>query len=62
MDGNFRKQICNEADMLEGCKNRMCVTDDEKELSRLYVSLNLYAANLFQMNLKRIRSQDQAEI
>lgn len=55
MDKNFRNQIYNEADMLEGCKNRMCITDDENELSRLYVSLNLYAANLFQMNLKRIR-------
>lgn len=55
MDENFRKQVYNEANMIEGCKNRMCVTDDESELSQLYVSLNLYAANLFRMNLKRIR-------
>lgn len=25
-------------------KNRMCIADDEEELSRLYVGLNLYAA------------------
>lgn len=58
MDDEFeiRKRILNEADMLEGCKNRMCITDDENELSRLYISLNLYAANLYQMNLNRIRN------
>lgn len=45
--------------MLQGCKNRMCVTKDENELSRLYQSLSLYAADLFRMNLRRIRcSQD----
>ena len=53
----MRNRIYNKADMLEGCKNRMCVTDDEKELSRLYVGLNLYAADLFNMNLKRIRDK-----
>ena len=53
----LRNHIMNEADMLNGCKNRMCITDDEDELSRLYVSLNLRAANLFQMNLKRIRNR-----
>ena len=57
MDNNMRNRIYNKADMLEGCKNRMCVTDDEKELSRLYVGLNLYAADLFNMNLKRIRDK-----
>ncbi len=55
MNENIRKQIQNTTDMLEGCKNRMCVTDDENELSRLYTSLNLYAADLFRENLKRIR-------
>lgn len=55
MNENIRKQIQNIASMLEGCKNRMCITDDESELSLLYTSLNLYAADLFRENLKRIR-------
>lgn len=54
-DIELHKKILNEADMLNGCKNRMCITDDEGELSQLYISLNLYASNLFQMNLRRIR-------
>ncbi len=55
-EGKILKQrISNVADMLNGCKNRMCITDDEDELSQLYVSLNLYESNLFQMNLRRIR-------
>ena len=58
MDNDFRNRIYNEANMLEGCKNRMCVTYDEDELSRLYVSLNLYAANLYTMNLRRIRDKE----
>lgn len=57
MDNSFIKQIHKEADMIDGCKNRMCVTDDEEELSLLYVSLNLRAANLFNMNLRRIRDK-----
>lgn len=52
---NLKKQILNEADMLTGCKNRMCITDEEEELDRLYCGLGLYAANLYRMNLKRIR-------
>lgn len=55
MNENIRKQIQNTTSMLEGCKNRMCITDDENELSQLYNSLNLYAADLFRENLKRIR-------
>lgn len=59
MEENIRKEITNTSDMIQGCKNRMCVTKDENELSRLYQSLSLYAADLFRMNLRRIRcSQD----
>ncbi len=54
LDGKWKvekgQQVC-----LKGCKNRMCITDDENELSQLYNSLNLYAADLFRENLKRIR-------
>ncbi|MBC5712494.1 hypothetical protein H8S75_31830 [Hungatella sp. L12] len=55
---NFRNQILNEADMLEGCRNRMCITDDEQELERLYCGLGLRAANLYHMNLRRIREME----
>lgn len=48
-------KIQNQADMLLGCRNRMCVTDDEEELARLYSSITKYSANLFLLNLERIR-------
>lgn len=55
MDENLQNKIYNAVNMLEGCKNRMCIADDEDELLRMYASLNLHAANLFRMNLERIR-------
>lgn len=54
----LRQQIQNEIDMLVGCKNRMCITDDEMELAEMYTGLILYAANLYRMNLKRIRNTE----
>lgn len=54
----LRKEILCEADMLEGCKNRMCVTYDEDELVLLYTNLSLHASDLFRLNLKRIRIKE----
>lgn len=51
-------QILSAADMLEGCKNRMCITKEEDELSTRFCSLLLYAADLYRLNRKRIRIQD----
>lgn len=41
------KEIRNKTDMMEGCKNRMRITDDRDELLNLYASLTLYAAELY---------------
>lgn len=57
----LRRKIQNESDMLIGCRNRMCVTDDENELAQLYISLNLYAANLYRMNLKRLHNEQNTD-
>lgn len=48
------KEIRIKIDMMEGCKNRMCTTDDRDELLSLYASLTLYAAELYRLNCKRL--------
>lgn len=48
------KEIRNKTDMMEGCKNRMCITDDRDELLNLYASLTLYASDLYRLNRERL--------
>lgn len=48
------KEISNKVDSLEGCKNRMCVTDDREELFKLFSFLVLYASDLYYLNLDRL--------
>lgn len=48
------KEIRNKTDMMVGCKNRMCITDDRDELLSLYASLTLYAAELYRLNRERL--------
>lgn len=48
------KKINIESDLLVGCRNRMCVTDDEKELAQLYFGLTFHAINLYRLNIRRI--------
>lgn len=48
------KEIQNKTDMLVGCKNRMCITDDRDELLRLYANLTLYATELYRLNYERL--------
>lgn len=48
------KEIHIKTDMMEGCKNRMCITDDREELLGLYSSLTLYAADLYHLNRERL--------
>lgn len=55
MDNNFRNRIYNEANMLEGCKNRMCVTDEVEELISLHAGAVHHAASLFELNLERLK-------
>lgn len=48
------KEIQNKTDMMVGCRNRMCITDDRDELLSLYASLSLYAAELYRLNHERM--------
>lgn len=52
--GDKIKEIQNKTDMMEGCKNRMCITDDREELLGLYAALTLYAAELYRLNSERL--------
>lgn len=48
------KEIRNKIDMMEGCKNRMCITDDRDELLNLHASLTLDTAELYRLNRERL--------
>lgn len=48
------KKILSKSKLLEGCNNRMCVTEDDEELRRLYACLTLYAAELYHLNRERL--------
>lgn len=48
------KEIRIKTDMMEGCINRMCITDDRDELLSLYASLTLYASKLYYLNRERL--------
>lgn len=55
------KEVRHKADTFEGCKNRMCVTDDPEELRNVYVNLTLYAADLYLLNYERIIIAEQGD-
>lgn len=47
-------EIYRKSNSLEGCKNRMCTTDNADELLRLYSFLTLYSADLYRLNCERL--------
>lgn len=49
-----RRQIDNAYDMLRGCMNRMCITDDVYEFESLYKSAGFHLKRLFELNKKRL--------
>lgn len=55
------KKIHNMSDMLIGCRNRMCVTDDYDELFRMFAFLILYANDLYRLNKQRLALRQDAE-
>lgn len=48
------KENMNNVDMLKGCINRMCVTDDVEECDRMFSSAILDLAECYQTNKERI--------
>lgn len=55
------KEIVRKTKMLEGCMNRMCITDDSDELSRLHSSLVLYASDLYRLNRNRLYIEEYGD-
>lgn len=53
----MNREMQDKVDMLEGCKNRMCITDDRAELLSLYGNLILHATDLYNLNQKRIYNE-----
>lgn len=49
-----RQKIENAYDMLRGCMNRMCITDDIYEFNSLYERADYYLKQLFELNKKRL--------
>lgn len=56
-----KKEIFNKVDSLNGCVNRMCVTDDYDELLRMLSYLNLYASDLYRLNRQRLYFKEHGD-
>lgn len=52
---NKVKEVLNKAEYMQGCKNRMCITDDPDELMCIYTHLTLFAADLYRLNCERLQ-------
>ena len=55
-----QREYRNAVDMLEGCKNRICVTDDLEELKRLRDGAHFYIDGMFEYRKAQIESVDDA--
>lgn len=53
------KRMHNEYDMLEGCVNRMFITDDQEELPRMRDSAKLRIDRLFELGMERLDKQKE---
>ena len=53
-----RKELNNEIDMLKGNINRMCVTDDISELSKMYQVAQKRIDKIHSMNLDRFIKEE----
>lgn len=62
--GITRQELHNVSDLLIGCKNRIFVSDDPKEIAYLYYSANRYLSTIYKENLDRayaLQAQKQEE-
>lgn len=50
-------EMYNLVDMLRGEINRMCITDDMKELDNLRLCADLNISKLFDMNVQRLEEE-----
>lgn len=52
-----RKEMINEADMLKGNINRMCVTTDDEELDVMYTFAKLRLEEIYEYNKNRFENK-----
>lgn len=57
------KEMINKTDLLEGCVNRICVTDDYEEIISLYASARGLLIDIVKYNSHRlnVRTSEQIE-
>lgn len=53
-----RRERDNTIDLLRGCVNRICVTDDKLELVRLMGSANYYISRLAENRILELENQE----
>ncbi|MBO4541636.1 MAG: hypothetical protein J5725_00490 [Bacteroidales bacterium] len=54
-----QQELNNEVDMLEGNINRMCVTDDMKELCKMFEYARLRIERIYQYNKERLLVEEE---
>lgn len=53
-----RQERDNTIDLLRGCVNRICVTDDKRELVRLMGSANYYISRLGESRILELENRE----
>ena len=53
-----RKEIYTATDMLEGCVNRLCVSNDQLEIVRMVEFINDYASMIAQSRIMEMTKND----
>jgi len=53
-----RKEIYTATDMLKGCVNRLCISDDQLEIVRMVGFINDYASMIAQSRIMEITKND----
>lgn len=48
------KEIVNKGDMLKGCVNRMCVSNNIDEINRMLTASILYLTEIYNVNKERV--------
>ena len=51
------QKVYNEMDMLKGNINRMCVTDDQEELFKMYAFACLRLNKIYNLNSEKLRER-----
>lgn len=61
LTNNELKEVYNDEDMLKGCINRMCVTNNSLEFNAMYESAQRRLLNICETNLKRFIGSEECD-